>query len=42
VDSAASLEQIRTALAAAGIKANVVPEKADLAKLYRSTVTNNV
>jgi ABC-2 type transport system ATP-binding protein len=42
VDSAASLEQIRAALAVAGIKADVVPEKADLAKLYRSTVTNNV
>ena len=37
-----TLEQIHDALAAAGIKANVASEKADLAKLYRETVTNNV
>ena len=36
------LEQVRDALAAAGIKANVACEKADLARLYRETVTNNV
>ena len=40
VDSAASLEQIRAALAAAGINANVVNEKADLAKLYRDVVSS--
>ena len=34
------LEQVRAALAAAGIKANVASEKADLAKLYRETVTS--
>ena len=32
-------EQMYAALAAAGINANVVPEKADLAKLYRDTVS---
>ena len=36
----ATLEQVRAALAAAGIKANVASEKADLAKLYRETVTS--
>lgn len=40
VDSAASLEQICAALAAAGIKADVVREKADLAKLYRDVVSS--
>ena len=40
VDSAASLEQIRAALVAAGINANVVNEKADLAKLYRDVVSS--
>ena len=40
VDSAASLEQIHAALAAAGINANVVNEKADLAKLYRDVVSS--
>ena len=33
-------EQIRAALDAAGIKANVACEKADLAKMYRDAVTN--
>ena len=42
VESSATLEQVRAALNAAGIKANVACEKADLAKLYRETVTNNV
>ena len=40
VDSAASLEQIRAALVAAGINADVVSEKADLAKLYRDVVSS--
>ena len=40
VDSVASLEQIRAALVAAGISANVVNEKADLAKLYRDVVSS--
>jgi ABC-2 type transport system ATP-binding protein len=38
VDSAASLEQIHAALAAAGIKANVVPAASNLANVYRETV----
>lgn len=38
VDTSASLEQIRTALAAAGIKANVVPAASNLANIYRETV----
>ncbi|SHL49649.1 ABC-2 type transport system ATP-binding protein [Fibrobacter sp. UWT2] len=38
VDSAASLEQIRAALAAAGIKANVTPSASNLANVYRETV----
>ena len=40
VDSVASIEQIRTALATAGIDANVVNEKANLAKLYRDVVSS--
>ncbi|MBO7513423.1 MAG: ATP-binding cassette domain-containing protein, partial [Fibrobacter sp.] len=40
VDSVASLEQIRAALTAAGISADVVNEKADLAKLYRDVVSS--
>ena len=38
VDSAASLEQIRAALTAAGINANVVPAASNLANVYRETV----
>ena len=38
VDSAASLEQIRAALVAAGINANVVPAASNLANVYRETV----
>ena len=38
VDTSASLEQIRAALAAAGIKANVVPAASNLANIYRETV----
>ena len=38
VDSAASLEQIHAALAAAGIKANVTPAASNLANVYRETV----
>ena len=38
VDSAASLEQIHAALAAAGIKANVTPAASNLANIYRETV----
>lgn len=38
VDSAASLEQIRTALAAAGINANITPAASNLANVYRETV----
>jgi ABC-2 type transport system ATP-binding protein len=38
VDSAASLEQIRAALAAAGIKANIAPAASNLANVYRETV----
>ena len=38
VDTSASLEQIRVALAAAGIKANVVPAASNLANIYRETV----
>jgi ABC-2 type transport system ATP-binding protein len=38
VDTSASLEQIRAALAAAGIKANVVPAVSNLANIYRETV----
>lgn len=38
VDSAASLEQIRAALAAAGINANITPAASNLAKVYRETV----
>ena len=40
VNTSASLEQIRTALTVAGIEADVVNEKADLAKLYRDVVSN--
>lgn len=39
IESSASLEQIRAALAAAGINADVMCEKADLAKLYRDVVS---
>ena len=35
-----SLDRVREALAAAGIKADVACENADLAKLYRETITN--
>ena len=38
VDSVASLEQIRAALTAAGINANVVPAASNLANVYRETV----
>ena len=38
VDSAASLEQIRAALAAAGINANITPAASNLANVYRETV----
>ncbi|WP_163438771.1 ABC transporter ATP-binding protein [Fibrobacter succinogenes] len=38
VDSAASLEQIHAALAAAGIKANIAPAASNLANVYRETV----
>ncbi|MBR2272521.1 MAG: ABC transporter ATP-binding protein [Fibrobacter sp.] len=38
VDTSVSLEQIRAALAAAGIKANVVPAASNLANIYRETV----
>jgi ABC-2 type transport system ATP-binding protein len=38
VDTAASLEQIHAALAAAGIKANVTPAASNLANIYRETV----
>ena len=38
VDSAASLEQIRAALVAARINANVVPAASNLANVYRETV----
>jgi ABC-2 type transport system ATP-binding protein len=38
VDSAASLEQIRAALAAAGINANIAPAASNLANVYRETV----
>ena len=38
VDSAASLEQIRAALAAAGINANISPAASNLANVYRETV----
>ena len=38
VDTSASLEQIRAVLAAAGIKANVVPAASNLANIYRETV----
>lgn len=39
IESSASLEQIRAALASAGINADVMCEKADLAKLYRDVVS---
>ena len=39
IESSASLEQIRVALAAAGINADVMCEKEDLAKLYRDVVS---
>lgn len=38
VDSSASLERIRAALAAAGIEANVAPAASNLANIYRETV----
>ena len=38
VDTVASLEQIRAALTAAGINANVVPAASNLANVYRETV----
>jgi ABC-2 type transport system ATP-binding protein len=38
VDSAASLEQIRAALVAAGINANITPAASNLANVYRETV----
>ncbi len=38
VDSSASLERIRAALDAAGIKANVAPAASNLANVYRETV----
>ncbi|OWV11849.1 ABC transporter ATP-binding protein [Fibrobacter sp. UWB5] len=38
VDSAASLEQIHAALAAAGINANITPAASNLANVYRETV----
>jgi ABC-2 type transport system ATP-binding protein len=37
-----TLEQVRIALKNANIDAGVVSEKANLAKLYRDAVTNNV
>ncbi len=40
--SGVTLEQLRSALAAAGIKADVTNDTANLAKLYRDTVTRNV
>ena len=39
IESSASLEQIRVALAAAGMNADVMCEKADLAKLHRDVVS---
>ena len=38
VESSASLEQIRAALSAAGISANVFPAQSSLSRLYRDTV----
>lgn len=40
--SGVTLEKLRSALAAAGIKADVANDTANLAKLYRDTVTKNV
>ena len=37
----ATLEQVRVALKNAGIDADVLDEKANLAKLYREVVSNN-